>query len=109
MFDTANYSYIIPFHRLTSYVTGILLGYVLRKYGKEFKMKSSHLRLGWTVMFSLLSYVFTKAYEMNNLGYKNDEAGIYAALAPMTWSFFMAWIIFVTEIGSGGSKKKNLN
>lgn len=30
MFDTANFSYILPTHRATIYVIGILLAYLLR-------------------------------------------------------------------------------
>jgi hypothetical protein len=40
MFDTADYSYILPTHRLTVYAMGIALGYLLRHCGRDFKLKS---------------------------------------------------------------------
>lgn len=104
MFNTANYSYIIPFHRLTSYIIGIFFGFALRHYDKHYRIKSSYLRLGWTITFSFLSYILTKASEMNYPGYvyNNKEAAIYAALAPIAWSLLVGWMIFVSQMGCGG-------
>lgn len=40
MFDTADYSYILPTHRLTVYVIGVALGYGLHYWGRDFKLKT---------------------------------------------------------------------
>ncbi|KAK6620386.1 hypothetical protein RUM44_006787 [Polyplax serrata] len=108
MFDTANYSYIIPFHRLTSYVIGIFFGFLLRQYGKSCRVKSSYLRIGWTVTLTFLSYVLVKAYDMNRPEYVYDsmDAGVYAALAPIAWCLLVGWIIFVSHMGCGGTLGK---
>lgn len=34
--------------------------------------------------------------------YNNLDAGLYAALAPIGWCLFFAWIIFISHIGYGG-------
>lgn len=40
MYDTADYSYILPTHRLTVYIMGILLAYCLRYVGKNYQIKT---------------------------------------------------------------------
>lgn len=43
MYDTADYSYILPTHRLTVYIMGILMGYCLRYAGRNYPLKSVSL------------------------------------------------------------------
>lgn len=40
MYDTADFSYILPTHRLTVYIMGILLGYCLRYVGRNYQLKN---------------------------------------------------------------------
>lgn len=40
LFDTADYSYTLPSHRLTIYILGIFVGYLLRNLPKDFKMST---------------------------------------------------------------------
>ena len=40
MFRTADNTYILPNHRATTYLMGIYLGFVIRKYGKDVKLSN---------------------------------------------------------------------
>lgn len=105
MLNTANFSYILPTHRLTVYIIGILLGYFLQTIGRDYKLKPHMRRIGWTVALTLLYYSIAKPISLGRRGYVYDEqeAAEYAALAPIAWCSFFAWIIFMDHIGHGGS------
>ena len=47
MFNTADYSYILPTHRATVYVMGIALGYFLQQLGKDIKLKKVNYNLSF--------------------------------------------------------------
>lgn len=44
LFDTANFMYILPAHRITVYIMGILLGYILRTY-KDLKLTKVRFKI----------------------------------------------------------------
>lgn len=60
MFDTADYSYILPTHRLTVYVMGIALGYGLHHWGRDFKLKtvSEYSELCYFKLINTLSVLY---------------------------------------------------
>lgn len=45
LFDTADFSYTLPSHRLTVYIIGIFMGYLLRYLPKDYKINkvSKHI------------------------------------------------------------------
>ncbi|KAI5700102.1 hypothetical protein M8J75_014303 [Diaphorina citri] len=101
MFDTADYSYILPTHRLTVYAMGIALGYLLRHCGRDFKLKSSHITLGWCIASGFLyQSVFIPA-KMGDMNYTYDrlDAANYAAFAPITWClvFMISYTFYLTQ------------
>ncbi|XP_034250239.1 O-acyltransferase like protein-like [Thrips palmi] len=105
MFKTADLSYVMPTHRLTVYLMGVSLGYILRHCGRDFKLKQSHLTLGWTLALVCLYLSVVSPSFMGTVGYKYEaiHAANYAAFAPITWCFLFGWIIFTSYIGKGGS------
>ncbi|KAJ1519579.1 hypothetical protein ONE63_004854 [Megalurothrips usitatus] len=104
MFRTADLSYVMPTHRLTVYLMGVILGYVLRHCGRDFKLKQSHLTLGWTAALVCLYLSVVTPSFMGKVGYQYQavHAANYAAFAPITWCFLFGWIIFISYIGKGG-------
>lgn len=105
MFRTADLSYVMPTHRLTVYLMGVSLGYILRHCGRDFKLKQSHLTLGWTLALICFYLSVISPSFMGRVGYKYEaiHAANYAAFAPITWCFLFGWIIFTSYIGKGGS------
>ncbi|XP_027843539.2 nose resistant to fluoxetine protein 6-like [Aphis gossypii] len=104
MYDTADYSYILPTHRLTVYIMGILLGYCLRYVGRNYPLKSGHLKLGWIVAIGFFYEAFIHPSKMGDIDYvyNASDAANYAAFAPIYWCIFFSWIIFVSYTGNGG-------
>ncbi|RZF42114.1 hypothetical protein LSTR_LSTR006707 [Laodelphax striatellus] len=104
MFDTADYSYILPTHRLTVYVMGIALGYGLHYWGRDFKLKTGQLTLGWFIALCLLYQSIVSPAKMSDRFYVYDrmDAANYAAFAPITWCLFFSWVIFCAHTGNGG-------
>lgn len=92
--------YILPTHRATVYIIGILLGYSLRIY-KDIKLSKSTINLGWTISIILLAASFIGPSPMGSINYKYDSthAALYAAFAPIGWCSFFAWIIFTSHLG----------
>ncbi|KAF7393950.1 hypothetical protein HZH68_010769 [Vespula germanica] len=106
LFDTANMSYILPSHRLTVYIIGIFVGYLLRSLPKEYKMTKTTSYAGWilcTVMF--FGSVFGPA-KMGSIDYTYNpmHAATYNAFAPIGWCALFAWIIVVHQTGNTNGK-----
>ncbi|XP_054280087.1 nose resistant to fluoxetine protein 6-like [Macrosteles quadrilineatus] len=104
MFDTADYSYILPSHRFTVYAMGVSLGYGLWHWGTDFKLKTSQLTLGWFIAICMLYQSIVSPAKMGdrNYVYNRLDAANYAAFAPITWCLFFGWIIFTSHTGNGG-------
>lgn len=122
LFDTANYMYILPAHRLTVYIIGILLGYILRNF-KKISFKSVikwkfliciyflnwflfqvHIQIGDTLAILMFSLAFFGPAFMGSINYKYDptDAAWYAAFAPIAWCFSFAWVIYKSHFGHEG-------
>ncbi|KRT78515.1 Acyltransferase, partial [Oryctes borbonicus] len=103
LFLTADYMYIIPAYRLTVYVMGIILGYLLREH-KDIRLKQIYIHIGNVI--ALLSFIgaFLAPSFMGSYDYEYDpvEAAWYAAYAPILWCLCFAWIIYITHIGHKG-------
>ncbi|XP_043498479.1 nose resistant to fluoxetine protein 6-like [Polistes fuscatus] len=102
LFDTANMSYILPSHRLTVYIMGIFIGYLLRLLPKQFKMNKYTSYIGWilcTTMF--FASVFAPA-KMGSIDYIYNpmHAAMYNAFAPIGWCILFAWVIIMHQTGN---------
>ncbi|XP_025421860.1 nose resistant to fluoxetine protein 6-like [Sipha flava] len=104
MYDTADFSYILPAHRLTVYIMGILLAYCLRYVGRDYRLKNSYLKLGWVAAAGFFYEAFIQPSKMGSIDYVYDvnDAANFAAFAPIYWCIFFSWIIFVSYTGNGG-------
>ncbi|XP_018325878.1 nose resistant to fluoxetine protein 6 [Agrilus planipennis] len=100
LFRTADYMYIIPAHRLTVYVMGIFLGYMLHTC-QGIKLNKFHLWIGHVV--ALLFFVISLAGPsfMGHFQYVYNplDAAWYAAIVPIFWCLSFAWIIFTHQMG----------
>ncbi|XP_046985969.1 nose resistant to fluoxetine protein 6-like [Schistocerca americana] len=104
LFETADFSYILPSHRLTVYIMGIFVGYFLRIYGRNFKLKKAYIGIGWMLVSVLFYLSFVMPATMGQESYKYDplDAANYAAFAPIGWCLCFMWIIFVSYVNQGG-------
>ncbi|XP_065345573.1 nose resistant to fluoxetine protein 6-like isoform X1 [Cloeon dipterum] len=104
MFDTCNKSYILPSHRLTVYIMGILTGFYLRRNPNGIQFNTVTTLLAWAFLGLICIYPWFSPYNMSSHDYKYDamEAANYAAWAPVLWSLFIISLIFVCHQNRGG-------
>ncbi|XP_033228277.1 O-acyltransferase like protein-like [Belonocnema kinseyi] len=102
LFDTANFSYILPSHRLTVYIMGIFLGYLLRNYPKGFKLNQKLSYIGWTVSSLLCLAAFIGPAPMGAIDYiyNPTHAATYNAFAPIGWCALFGWMAFLSHTGN---------
>lgn len=100
MYEIASSMYILPPFRFTAYAFGIMLGYYLRIH-KNLKIERTYLKIGWyTVSFIIIATIVicsrmtTYYYEYNAM-----HAALFAAVGPLCWCLFCAWIIFTAHLG----------
>ncbi|XP_055600965.1 nose resistant to fluoxetine protein 6 [Uranotaenia lowii] len=100
LFDTADHMYILPYHRLTVYLMGVMLGYACRVY-KSTRLTPNQLRWGWYASWLLLMVAFFGPAPMGSMHYVYDplHAANYAAFSPIAWCIFFAWAVFTSHLG----------
>lgn len=89
-------------YRITPYIIGILLAYMLIKYKKE-KLTDIQLNAGWLVAvlcFVATSTICSECAE--NLSKIN--MALFNSICTITFCVFIAWIIFTTELGYKSKK-----
>ncbi|XP_076623887.1 nose resistant to fluoxetine protein 6 isoform X2 [Colletes latitarsis] len=94
LFDTADLSYTLPSHRLTVYIIGIFVGYLLRYMPKDYKMNRATLYIGWIVCTIMFCCAFFGPAHMGSINYVYDpmHAALYNAFAPIGWCSIFAWV-----------------
>ncbi|XP_014214340.1 nose resistant to fluoxetine protein 6-like [Copidosoma floridanum] len=102
LFDTANLSYILPSHRLTVYVIGVLAGYVLRKWPKNEKINDKILKVGWFLCIMMSIGAFFGPARMGSMDYVYNpvHAATYNAFAPIGWCGIFVWVTFLAHTGN---------
>ncbi|XP_044743936.1 O-acyltransferase like protein [Chrysoperla carnea] len=100
LFNTANNMYILPTHRTTVYLMGVLLGYYLRNM-KNVILKPAVLNIGHATAVALFCAAFFGPAFMGDISYKYQpvHAAWYAAFSPIAWCLSFAWIIFTQHFG----------
>ncbi|XP_071452991.1 nose resistant to fluoxetine protein 6-like [Hetaerina americana] len=104
LFATANNSYILPTHRLTSYLFGIGIGFYLRRMEKNLTLSKVQVFFGWCISLAMGMWAMMGPTQTTNLNYvyKEHEAAFYMAFSPIMWCIFVGWVIFATTTGYGG-------
>ncbi|XP_044732130.1 uncharacterized protein LOC123295001 [Chrysoperla carnea] len=98
--NAADYMYVIPTHRITVYLLGILLGYYLRNM-KNISLKPIVLNIGHATAIALFSIVFVAPAFTSGKSYKYNPShpAWYAGYGPIPWCLVWAWIIFTDCFG----------
>ncbi|CAL1674854.1 unnamed protein product [Lasius platythorax] len=102
LFDTADFSYTLPSHRLTVYIIGIFAGYLLRNIPKDFKLSATTLYTGWTVCTVMFLAAFLGPSKMGSIDYVYDpiHAATYNAFAPIGWCGLFLWMAITQHTAS---------
>ncbi|XP_033205713.2 nose resistant to fluoxetine protein 6-like [Bombus vosnesenskii] len=102
LFDTADFSYTLPSHRLTVYTIGIFMGYLLRYLPKDYKMNKMVLYTGWILCTFMCCCAFFGPARMGSINYIYNpiDAAMYNAFAPIGWCSIFAWATVTYHTGN---------
>lgn len=98
--------YIKPWCLFDSYGVGVLLGFILHKYGGEVKLTKMSAAAGWLVAAACSLAVLYGPYDAQ-FGSRAAtatvaEAAAFNSLSRLTWSLCLAWLIFACHSGYAG-------
>ncbi|XP_071814746.1 nose resistant to fluoxetine protein 6-like isoform X1 [Apostichopus japonicus] len=93
-----------PYCRITPYLAGMVLGYILYKYPKK------SIKIHWTVALTAwivacgIGYACIYAVYPNYNGHPWSRAGniLYEAFCRFAWGVSLTWVIFACHYGYGG-------
>ncbi|XP_071813468.1 nose resistant to fluoxetine protein 6-like isoform X2 [Apostichopus japonicus] len=93
-----------PYCRITPYLVGMLLGYVIYKYPrKSIKLHWVIALLGWIVATGIAFACIFSLYNYYNIGPWSKAANvIYQMFCRFAWGVFLAWVVFACHYGYGG-------
>ncbi|XP_037297265.1 nose resistant to fluoxetine protein 6 [Manduca sexta] len=105
LLDAARYSYILPTHRATIYLIGVVMAYFMRSKKFNISLSSAQVKLLWASCFALAAFTIVSPYRMGLEGYKYEHgpAALFAAFSPILWGIFMSmmhWAICNNYAGS---------
>ncbi|XP_076666635.1 nose resistant to fluoxetine protein 6 isoform X1 [Andrena cerasifolii] len=102
LFDTADFSYTLPSHRLTVYIIGIFIGHLLRYVSRDYKMNKVALYTGWILCTIMFCCAFFGPAHMGSLHYIYNpiHAAMYNAFAPIGWCAIFAWATVLYHTGN---------
>uniref|UniRef100_A0A915HPD2 Acyltransferase 3 domain-containing protein n=1 Tax=Romanomermis culicivorax TaxID=13658 RepID=A0A915HPD2_ROMCU len=102
--------YFSPHCRIGPYLVGLLVGYILFKYRKSFKLSMISNMLLWVASFALGLGVLFGMYDFCKTGRISDIGkAIYGSSCRVLWSLFLAWIVLAASTGHGGFINKFLS
>lgn len=98
LYETADYSYTLPSHRLTTYIIGVFAGYLLRNLPKDFRLNTVS---GFTFITRLSR---TLENNINKIKSNNFFATIFQTTLYTGWTvstmLFLAAFIGPSKMGS---------
>lgn len=98
LMETADFMYILPPYRFTSYAIGIATAYFLRRI-RHIKISPAQLYFVWTLTFFVLFLSLRLTAELSEENYQYNS--IHAALItflPIPFCAFFALIILTAEM-----------
>ncbi|XP_041973165.1 nose resistant to fluoxetine protein 6-like [Aricia agestis] len=97
--------YMKTHNKITSYIMGILTGFILHKIQKQNYEFSKLLKVfGWTtsVILGTITTFSISVFYQDWYKYNAIEAAAYVSLHGFSWSITNAWLIIACATGNGG-------
>ncbi|XP_033118103.1 nose resistant to fluoxetine protein 6-like [Anneissia japonica] len=95
--------YVQPWTRISTYLVGMAVGYILYKYRGRVRMSLSMTLLGWvtaTVIGLAVVYGLYGNFHGNHLS--KAATVVYITLCRFAWAIALAWVVFACATGYGG-------
>ncbi|XP_071956995.1 nose resistant to fluoxetine protein 6-like [Antedon mediterranea] len=99
----ADVIYIRPYTRISTYLVGMALGYILYKYKDRVRMPRFVAIMGWLAATGIALAVVYGLYGTYH-GNPINKAGsvVYITLCRFSWSVALGWVAFACVTGYGG-------
>ena len=96
--------YVRPWARMSTYVVGILTGFVLQHKNCRVKLGSVTVLIGWCIAAGSALAVIYGLYYYNRNGTSMSllASGFYVALSRTVWSLSLSWLVIACASGYGG-------
>ncbi|XP_071955722.1 nose resistant to fluoxetine protein 6-like [Antedon mediterranea] len=95
--------YIRPWSRISTYLVGMALGYVLYKYRGRVRMSHYMVVLGWLAATGIaLSVVYGLYGSYHGRPLSASATVVYITLCRFSWAVALAWVVFACDAGYGG-------
>ncbi|XP_069696140.1 nose resistant to fluoxetine protein 6-like [Periplaneta americana] len=104
LYESGNMTFVLPTHRLTIYLMGVVVGYVVHRTSGRIVLSKTQVWLGWTaaIFLALLAVFGVYRGAFPDYRYEPHENALYGALGPIMWSAYISWTIYATRAGYGG-------
>ncbi|XP_060080501.1 nose resistant to fluoxetine protein 6-like [Ylistrum balloti] len=95
--------YVKPYCRMGPYVVGVIIGYILYKTGRNYKINWVVNIIIWIVMSALACVILYGIYpEMSGSTTSVEVSTLYNALHRTVWGAIVCWVVFACVTGNGG-------
>ncbi|KAJ8042519.1 Nose resistant to fluoxetine protein 6 [Holothuria leucospilota] len=96
--------YMKPYCRITPYLVGMALGYIVYKYPKKsIKLHWMVALLGWIIASGIgYTCVYSVYGNYNGHIWTKAENIVYEMFCRFAWGVFLSWVIFACHYGYGG-------
>ncbi|CAF1664171.1 unnamed protein product, partial [Adineta ricciae] len=103
--------YITPWCRISAYAVGLLTGFILIHFGREYRLKKLIKIFGTilSIVLALLCLFATYPEYILPSGLSRSILIAYQSLARTFWAIFIGWILFLCSIYQGGLVNKILS
>ncbi|XP_071955720.1 nose resistant to fluoxetine protein 6-like [Antedon mediterranea] len=95
--------YVRPWTRISTYLVGMAIGYILYKYKNRVRMPQYVVIMGWMAATGIALAVVYGLYGNFHGDPLNEAASVaYITLSRFSWAVALAWVAFACVTGYGG-------
>ncbi|XP_065335733.1 O-acyltransferase like protein-like [Cloeon dipterum] len=96
MVKSANIIYVNALHRLTPYLLGLGLGYVLQITDCKQVLSRVQMAAGTAIAIGCAAYSMFGVSHSSRKGYiyQVNEAAVFATFQPLMWGFALCWLVY---------------
>ncbi|XP_033118039.1 nose resistant to fluoxetine protein 6-like [Anneissia japonica] len=96
-------AYVQPWTRISPYLVGMAVGYILFKYQGRIRMSLTMTLLGWvTATVTGLAVVYGLYGNFHDNLLSKAATVVYITLCRFAWAIALAWVVFACTTGYGG-------
>ncbi|XP_076437337.1 O-acyltransferase like protein-like [Babylonia areolata] len=99
--------YLTPWCRVGPYAVGLLLGFILYKTPRDYKMDRMTVMVGWVLAWAVgLTLAYINYDNLKDLAHgirwNAGQMAAFESLAKWVWAVCVGWVIFACYTGYGG-------